>query len=396
MLSGLKVVELATYVAAPGAGAMLADWGAEVIKVEGPAGDPARQFFSDSGAGDTNNPMFALDNRGKRSVVIDYGLPQGREALLRLLGDADVFLTNVRPGALKRARLDFDTLHEVFPSLIYASVTGYGLQGPDADKPGFDIASFWSRAGVGRITAPKGQEPFPIRTAMGDHICSLATVAALLAAVVERTRTGAGQLVDSSLLHTCVYAIGSDMAVQLHYGKLASTKSRSEVINPVSNFFRTSDGRWICLVPRQGERDVVAVCRAAGRPELAEDERFNRRNRRANAALMVAELDAAFARLSYAEAAERLDAEDVPWAPMQTPAEVVADPQARAAGCFTEVPDGSGGVFASPAGPARFNGADVSPVSAPPHLGEHTEMVLREAGYTDAEIDELRASGAAA
>lgn len=396
MLSGLKVVELATYVAAPGAGAVLADWGAQVTKVEGPAGDPARQFFGDANAGDPHNPMFALDNRGKRSVVIDYGLPQGREALLRLLAGADVFLTNVRPGALKRARLDYDALHAELPSLIYASVTGYGLQGADADKPGFDIASFWSRAGVGRITVPKGQEPFPIRTAMGDHVCSLATVAAVLAAVVERSRTGAGRLVETSLLRTGVYAIGSDMAVQLHYGKLASTKSRAEALNPISNFFQTGDGRWICLVPRQGERDMLAVCRALGRADLAEDERFSRRNRRANAALMVAELDAAFAALSYADAATRLDAEDVPWAPMQTPAEVVADPQAQAAGCFTEVPDGAGGVFASPAGPARFDGTDIPPASPPPHLGEHTDRVLLEAGYSETEIADLRRAGAVA
>ena len=395
MLDGLKVVELATYVAAPGAGGVLADWGADVVKVEQPGGDVARRFFG-LDEGDALNPMFALDNRGKRSVVIDYRKPDGRDALLRLLDGADVFLTNVRPGALRRAGLDWDSLRVSHPRLIYASVTGYGLQGPDADKPGFDIAAFWARAGVGAITVPKGQEPFPVRTAMGDHVCSLATVSAILAAVVGRTRTGEGSLVETSLLRTGVYAIGSDVAVQLAYGKLASTKSRHEVINPVSNFFRTKDGRWICLVPRQGEGDVGAVCRAAGRPDLLEDERFSRRNRRANAAAFVDALDAAFGALTLEEAAARLDEEDVPWAPMQTPAEVVRDPQAEAAGCLTDVPDGRGGSFRAPASPARFNGVDRAPADRPPELGAHTDAVLAEAGLAPDAVAALRSSGAVA
>jgi crotonobetainyl-CoA:carnitine CoA-transferase CaiB-like acyl-CoA transferase len=394
MLAGLRIVELATYVAAPGAGGVLADWGADVLKVEQPGGDVGRKFFGDEN--DALNPMFALDNRGKRSIVIDYARPEGREALLRLLAGADVFLTNVRPGALKRARLDFDSLHTELPRLIYASVTGYGLQGPDAGKPGFDIAAFWARAGVGAITVPKGQEPFPIRTAMGDHVCSLATVSAILAAVVERTRTGEGRLVETSLLRTGVYAIGSDVAVQLKYGKLASTKSRREALNPISNFFQTREGRWVCLVPRQGERDVQAVCRAVGRSDLLDDERFSRRNRRANAALMVTALDEAFGALPYEEVAARLDAEDVPWAPMQTPAQLSDDPQVEAAGCLVDVPDGQGGSFRAPAAPARFGGVDVRPQGPPPQLGEHTDALLQDAGYSTDEIAALRAAGAVA
>jgi crotonobetainyl-CoA:carnitine CoA-transferase CaiB-like acyl-CoA transferase len=395
MLEGLKVVELATYIAAPGAGAVLSDWGAEVIKVESPAGDPSRQFLSDApGAG---NPMFAVDNRGKRAIALDYGKPEGREALVRLIAGADIFLTNVRPGALKRARLDYESLRADNPKLIYAIVTGYGLQGADADRPGFDVAAFWSRGGVGAITRPKGVEPFPIRTGMGDHVCSLATTSAILAAVVERSRTGLGRLVETSLLRAGVYSIGSDTAVQLHYGKLASTKSRHQALNPIANFFRTGDDRWVCLVPRAGAQgDFPSVCRAVERPDLLDDPRFAKsRDRRQNAADLVTALDEAFARFTFAEIAPRLDAEDLVWSPLQTPGEVVADPQAQAAGCFVDVPDGAGGSFRSTAGPARFPGADDGPKGPPPTLGQHTDAILAELGYAPSDIVALRAAGAA-
>ena len=238
MLRDLRVIELATYIAAPGAAGIMADWGADVIKIESPDGDPMRGFFESLGSDQDANPIFELDNRGKRSVVLDIRSPGGSAAAKALVKDADIFLTNVRPAALARAGLDYETLKAVNPRLIYCSLTGYGLEGPDADKPGMDVAAFWSRAGVGAITAPKGQEPFPIRTGMGDHVTSLATVSAILAAVHERQRTGVGRLVETSLLRTGVYAIGSDMAIQLRFGKLASTRPRKEAVQPLGQFLQ--------------------------------------------------------------------------------------------------------------------------------------------------------------
>ncbi|HEX6860065.1 MAG TPA: CaiB/BaiF CoA-transferase family protein [Caulobacteraceae bacterium] len=396
MLEGLKVVELATYIAAPGAGGIMADWGAEVVKIEPPRGDPMRQFFETLGADQDNNPVFELDNRGKRGVVLDIARPEGREAAIKLVRGADVFLTNVRPQALKRAGLDWETLRSENARLIYCSLTGYGLQGPDADKPGMDVASFWSRAGVGAITAPKGTDPFPIRTGMGDHICSLATVSAILAAVYERSLTGKGRLVETSLMRAGVYAIGSDMAIQLRLGKLASTRPREQAVQPLANFFRTGDGRWINILVRQGGADWPAIARAADRKYLLEDPRFaSSRLRRENGAALVAELDAGFAALPYEEIAERLDAADVTWAPYQTPREVTQDPQAHAAGCFVDTPDHAGLTFKAPAGPARFPGADDGPKGPAPRLGEHTGEVLAELGYTAAEIEAMKAAGAA-
>ncbi|MGE5502665.1 MAG: CaiB/BaiF CoA transferase family protein, partial [Ignavibacteriales bacterium] len=310
---------------------------------------------------------------------------------------ADVFLTNVRPQALARAGLDWETLRAENPRLIYCSLTGYGLQGPDADKAGMDIAAFWSRAGVGAITAPKGVDPFPVRTGMGDHVCSLATVSAILAAVVERQRTGVGRLVETSLMRAGVYAIGSDMAIQLRLGKLASTRPREQAVQPLANFFRTAEGRWINIVVRQGGHDWPAIAAAAGKPHLVEDPRFSSsRGRRENVAALVAELDEGFAALSFEEAARRLDEGDVTWAPYQTPREVAQDPQAHAAGCFVQTPDHTGQTFTAPAGPARFPGADDGPKGPAPRLGEHTAQVLAELGYSDAEIEAMKAAGAAA
>ena len=396
MLEGLKIVEFATYIAAPGAAGVMADWGAEVIKIEPPGGDPMRRFFDTIGSEQGANPVFELDNRGKRSIVLDIRTPEGREAAVKLAREADVFLTNVRPGALKRARLDWESLSAENPRLIYCSLTGYGLEGPDADKPGMDVASFWSRAGVGAITAPKGVDPFPIRTGMGDHVCSLATISAVLAAVIERGRTGRGRLVETSLLRAGVYAIGSDMAIQLRFGKLASTRPREGAINPLANFFKTADERWICLLPRQGATDWPQIAAAAGRPDLVDDPRFaSPRQRRENGPALVAALDAAFAALPYAKLAERLDAGDLVWAPVQTPRELVDDPQA-AAGCFVATPDGRGGTFAAPASPARFPGADDGPKGPPPALGEHTSEVLASLGYSPSQVEAMIAAGAAA
>lgn len=397
LLQGLKVVEFASYIAAPGAAGILADWGAEVIKVERPEGDPMRNVFGDAKSALSGNPTFGLDNRGKRAVVLDTSKPDGREALTRLAAQADIFLTNVRPASLKRAGLDDETLRAANPRLIYAVVTGYGLEGPDAAKPGFDVTAFWSRAGVAHMHAPKGTDPFILRTGVGDHTTSLATVSAILAAVYEREKTGVGRLVQTSLLATGVYTVGSDLAVQLAFGKLASNRPRSAPFDPIANFYKSRDGHWFVLNPRGGGKDWQLLATACGRPDLLEDERFpTGRLRKDNSVALVAELDDAFGALDFEDIARRLDEVDLVWAPVQTPAQVAADPQVAAAGALIDVEDGQGGVYRSPAAPARFPGADATVRPAAPGLGQHTREVLAEIGYAPAEIEAMLASGSAA
>lgn len=397
MLEGLRVVEYASYIAAPGAGGIMTDWGASVIKVEPPGGDPIRMFFASVGVESSINPVFDMDNRGKRAIVLDTAKPGGREALLRLLDRADVFVTNVRPGGLRRAGLDHDALLARNPRLIYASVSGYGLDGPDADRPGMDSAAFWARSGLASMFSPKGGEPIALRTAFGDHVASMAIVAGVLAALHERTQTGKGRLVEASLLRTAHYAGASDLSLQHALGRMSSNKPRRDVPQPLINFFKTGDGHWLSLLTRQGEKDWPKLARALNIEHLAADERFtSAKVRRANGPALVEILDAAFAARPLAEIAVALDAEEMIWSPVLRPAEAIADAQAIAAGCVVQTPTHDGGAFNAPASPIRFPGADDGPKGPAPRVGEHTRAVLAELEYAEAEIDALIEDGAAA
>jgi crotonobetainyl-CoA:carnitine CoA-transferase CaiB-like acyl-CoA transferase len=397
LLKGLKVVDFTAYIAGPGAAAILGDWGADVIKVERREGDTMRHVFADLKTDIGANPTFELDNRGKRGIVLDITKPAGRDALARLAATADVFLTNTRPVSLRKYGLDEATLREANPRLVYAVITGYGLEGPDAHLPGFDVTAFWARSGIGYMTAPKGTEPFMRTSGMGDHCTSLATVSAILAALYERERTGVGRMVQTSLLATGVYLWGSDLAVQLKLGRVASVRPRENPINAVANHFRSADGRWFVHNPRGGSGGWEKFLGVAGRPDLVTDPRFaTGKERRANARELAAELEAAFAELPFDEIARRLDEADLVWALFQTPAEVAADPQVMASGAIVQVEDGKGGTFPSPAAPARFPGADATVRPRSPHLGEHTREVLAEIGYSETEIEAIFAAEAAA
>lgn len=394
LLEGLKVVEMATWVAGPGCAMIMAEWGADVVKVESPAGDATRLFFPDTPES-PGNPLFSMENRGKRGVVLDTARLEGRAALIALLRRADVFVTNVRPGALARARLDHASLEPELPRLIYASVTGYGLQGEEADTPAFDLTGFWTRSGVAASTIPPDQAPFTCRPGFGDHFTALAMLAGVLAALRERDRTGRGRLVESSLLRAGYYAVSWDASQQLRYGAVATALPREDRPSALSGFFRTADDRWFCLVPRS-LACFVALATAIDRPDLLAEPRFTPPiGDLQTVRELRAILDAAFAAFTLAEIAERLGRADLIWAPMASLAEVAADPQAQAAGCFVTTKDRFGGAFASPASPVRFPGEPVAAHASAPALGQHTRAVLSEAGYSAEAIEALLASGAA-
>jgi crotonobetainyl-CoA:carnitine CoA-transferase CaiB-like acyl-CoA transferase len=397
-MQGVRVVELGVWVAGPAAGCILADWGADVVKLEAPGlGDPARGFARMLGGDLPFNPPFEMDNRGKRSLVLDLSKPEGRELAVALVARSDVFLTNVRQAALRRLGLDPGSLLARQPRLVYAAITGYGLAGPDADRAAYDIAAFWARSGIAMsLTPPGGTPPFQ-RGGMGDHGVGMCAAAAVSAALFARERSGRGQLVSTSLLRQGLYTLSFDLAVTLRFGLAIQAGDRRRIPNPATNCYRDRDGRWFWIVGLEGERHWPPLARAAGHPEWIVDPRFAGPAERArNAEELIRLLDEVFATRTRAEWAEVFDAEeDLWWAPVQTVDEVVNDPQVRAGGGLVDVPDGAS-TTTLPATPCDFHGTPCSPRAMAPGLGQHSAEVLAELGLGAGEIAALRERGVVA
>jgi crotonobetainyl-CoA:carnitine CoA-transferase CaiB-like acyl-CoA transferase len=394
-LEGVRVVEIGVWIAGPAAGMILADWGADVVKIEPPGiGDPARTFSKMLGADLPFNPPFEMDNRGKRSVVLDLSRDAARAIALELIDGADVFVTNVRQAALARLGLDHATLLARHPRLVYAAIAGYGLEGPDADKAAYDIAAFWARSGVaGLLTPPDAQPPFQ-RGGMGDHGAGLTAAAAVSAALYARERIGRGQLVSTSLLRQGLYTISFDLASALRFGVSLQAADRTAMPNPTVNVYRDSEGRWFWLVGLEGDRHWPPLARAVGHPEWIGDPRFaTLRDRAANAKTLIALLDPIFASRTRDAWGAIFDAEqDLWWAPVQNLDEVLADPQVYASGGLVEVPDGAGTTLL-PASPADFAGTPCAQRWMAPELGQHTDEVLAELGRDEEERARLRDEG---
>lgn len=378
-VEGVKVVELGVWVAGPAAGGILADWGADVIKIEPPTGDPARMFGRMLGCDMGLNPPFEMDNRSKRSVVLDLGTDAGRATAFELLAGADVFLTNVRPGALQRLGLDFESVSAANPRLVYGLITGYGENGPDADRAAFDVAAFWSRAGVAHLLTRPGETPPFQRGGMGDHSAGMTMAAAVCAALLARERTGAGQLVTTSLYRQGAYTVSFDLNTYLMSGQPIAIGQRESMGNPCMNNYAAQDGRRFWIVGLEPERHWPALCRAVGRPEWRDDPRFaDARSRAANSAALIVALDEIFATRPLDEWAQIFAGEpDFFWSPINTLEDVVADEQFHAAGGIVDVPDGDAAV-PMVATPADFHGTPWAPRSAAPELGQHTEEVLAD------------------
>ena len=397
-LEGVKVVELGMWVAGPACAAILADWGADVIKLEPPGGgDPARTFQAMLGEMMPDNPVFELDNRSKKGIAVDLRVPEGQAVARRLIAEADVFVTNVRRSALEGWGLGPDELLELNPRLVYQLITGYGMEGEDADRPGFDIAAFWARSGIASLLqAPDGPLPFQ-RGGMGDHPTGSSASAAVCAALFNRERTGKGQLVSTSLLRQGLYTIGLDLSVTLGWGVHIGIGRRDEMGNPAMNNYWTSDGRAIWLVGQEASRHWPPLCRAVGHPEWIDDARFaTPMARRANVRELIGLLDAEFAARTFDEWVTILDGEpELFWAPVNTIDDVLVDPQAYAAGAFVEVPERDGPAMRV-ASPSDFFGTPWAARSGAPDLGEHTREVLAGAGYSAEQIDAMFAAGVVA
>jgi crotonobetainyl-CoA:carnitine CoA-transferase CaiB-like acyl-CoA transferase len=378
-MEGIKIVELGVWVAGPAAGGILADWGADVVKIEPPTGDPGRLFGRMLGLDIDVSPPFEMDNRSKRSIVLDLTTDNGRATALELISGADVFVTNVRPGALRRLRLDFESVAGDNPRLVYGLITGYGETGPDADRAAYDVAAFWSRAGVAHLLTRPGDTPPFQRGGMGDHSAGMTLAAAICAALVARDRTGSGQLVTTSLYRQGAYTVSFDLNTYLMTGQPIAVGQRETMGNPCMNNYTAGDGRRFWIVGLEAERHWPPLCRAVGRADWLTDPRFSSaRSRAVNGVELIAALDQIFATKPLDQWAQIFASEpDFFWSPVNTLEDVVADEQFHAAGGIVDVPDGQA-VVSMVATPADFHGTPCAPRACAPDLGAHTDEVLAE------------------
>lgn len=400
-LAGIRVIEVSSWMFVPSAGAVLVDWGAEVLKVEHPeTGDPQRGLITSGlvpgGAGGVNF-MMEQPNRGKQSVAIDISKPEGREALLKLVETADVFLTNYMPKVRRKLRIDVDDIRERKPDIVFARGSGQGPKGPDAEKGGYDGASFWARGGVASIMPdrdgwPAGQ-PGP---AFGDVMAGLSAAGAVAAALYKRERTGEGSVVDVSLLNTAIWQISPLVVASKLFGfsKMPSGGDRKQSPNPAVGAYRTADDRYISLILLQSDKHWADLVARLGVPEMAADPRFADSAARAqNSAECVTKLDEAFGAGTLQHWKEALEDFDGVWTPFQTLDELYEDPQVVANGYLPAMTAANGQEVQLVASPAQFDEEPVQVTRCPEH-GEHTETALLAAGFGWEDIVAMKESGA--
>jgi crotonobetainyl-CoA:carnitine CoA-transferase CaiB-like acyl-CoA transferase len=397
ILSGVRIVELAQWIFVPSAGALLADLGADVIKVEHPRqGDPARGLRTQGLGGGPTGPNLAVEqnNRGKRSVGIDVKHAAGRELLLRLVADSDVFLTSLRPAALERLSLGVEALRERNPKLVYARGHGLGVRGPDANRPSYDMSAFWSRGGIAHsITPPDAERPAQPRPGFGDHTTAMNLAFGISTALFRRERSGEPSVVDVSLLGTAMWVMSSDVVYSASPSYDPHAALRGPTLNPLTGTYRTRDDRFIALVMLQADRHWADFCRHLSHPEWIDDPRYvDAKARRQNAAACVRDLEVVFATRSLADWKERLAGLDEAWEPQQSVRELRDDPQTRANGYLTRVEGADGEPYELVPNPCQFD-ETVPELRPAPECGAHTEEVLLELGLGWEEIGALRRDG---
>lgn len=399
-LAGLKVLDISTYIAAPAAAVVLADYGADVIKVEQPGeGDPNRALYLHASypkqpsypESQVNYP-WNMDSRNKRSLAIDLKADEGRAALYKLIAFTDIMIVNFPHPVRERLKLAYDDVKHLNPRLIYASLTGYGEEGPDRDQPGFDSTAYFARSGLCDQLRYDGQPPHFSLPAQGDRATAMGLLSGIMMALYSRERTGKGTMVSTSLLANGLWSNGVYAQAALTGGTLPLRPPRTSPRSALGNLYRTRDDRWLLLAIPVEDRMWPRLCEAMETPQLVDDPRFAEMPiRRQNAPALTAIMDEIFARHDLDEWRARLKRVNVPFSQIARIGDIATDEQARASGAVVETGDPEMPLTIAP--PFRLKGAGMRKPAHGPALGAHTDMVLREAGLSPDEIARMRKSG---
>ncbi len=394
-LDDVRVIEIDNWMAAPSCAALLADLGADVVKVEPLGGDPMRTMGRPAkvtGALKGYDFTFDVDNRGKRSIAVALDTDEGADIVRRLCRTADVFLCNLIAPRQQKFGLDPATLLRENPRLVHATLTGYGTTGPEAWRPGYDVTAFFGRSGLYDAMREGDDGDVPMaRPAQGDHTTGLALLGAVLAALRMAERTGEGQVVETSLFEAAIWTQASDFAVTAVDHAPVRRRARHEMISPLSNRYPCGDGRWV-VFNMPDEASWVKFARIVDREEWLRDERYATvKGRFDHMNELVRAIDEALRVKRRDEWGELFDANGLIWGPALSLDEVARDSQAAALGTFPVLHHPERGDYRTVAGPMRFHTAQVGPRGPSPTVGAHTRQVLADAGWADAEIDDLAA-----
>jgi crotonobetainyl-CoA:carnitine CoA-transferase CaiB-like acyl-CoA transferase len=394
IFSGLKVVDLASFIAGPGAAVILSDFGADVVKVEPPAGEAWRNGYKiPPQPRSHDNYPWHLNNRNKRGLSLDLKSPQAAEILERLVKWADVLIVNTPHPARKRLKLEYDDVVQWNPRLIYADLTGYGEKGPDADLPGFDITAYWARSGLLSLTRDAGAPPTLPPSGSGDHATAVTLFSAIVTALYRRERTGKGSYVTTSLLAAGVWACGVFVQAALCDASFFPLHDRLKPPNATLNVYRASDDIWFLIVLTPDKWPALA--NGIGRPDLVEDARFaNPAKQMANSADLTAILDETFAAQPMTHWRDIFDKAHLTFGVVRAPSEVVKDPQLRENDIVVPIEGVGGNLQFTVSSPMQVHDVAKVPAKRAPEIGEHNEEILTELGFDTKTIEALQLSGA--